>query len=394
MKFLVVLFLSSLLISCNKVNGEMEHISVLSVTDAQNNDVSFLDSIRVVPLETLDSALISTPNLFQYVPEIGKYLIMDNQQIVFVYDKNGKFLSSSMSCRGDGSRQYQVGVDALYNPYEEVFEILDPTRGGIIYQYDLDFDFVGLKKMNRGEDFIVHSFSLIDEDVYSFVPVRFDDNVYIEIMNSSEDKHPVFDKIFCQKDKYVSEVNMMQKDFFLTDTMLYYSPCYMDYHFYSFDLQNKTINPIIKLNLGDDMLEANDLEDMFGAFSGNKYSNLDNLQKRNEYLLSSNYMLPIIRLINDKFVYVHCIKNRKPFHLIYNRISGKKYWITKEAEILLNRCFSLQNNVLYSFVRAHELEKYINESHFKYMSKDNIEILDKVEEEDNPVVIEYHLHEE
>lgn len=53
MKFLVVLFLSSLLISCNKVNGEMEHISVLSVTDTQNNDVSFLDSIRVVPLETL-----------------------------------------------------------------------------------------------------------------------------------------------------------------------------------------------------------------------------------------------------------------------------------------------------------------------------------------------------
>ena len=148
------------------------------------------------------------------------------------------------------------------------------------------------------------------------------------------------------------------------------------------------------MNLGEDMLEANDLEDMFGAFSGNKYSNLDNLQKRNEYLLSSNYMLPIIRLINDKFVYVHCIKNRKPFHLIYNRISGKKFWVTKEADILLNRCFSLQNNVLYSFVRAHELEKYINESHFKYMSKDNIEILDKVEEEDNPVVIEYHLHEE
>ena len=72
----------------------------------------------------------------------------------------------------------------------------------------------------------------------------------------------------------------------------------MDYHFYSFDLQNKKFNPIIKLDLGDDMLEAADLNDMFGNLSKNRYSNMEILQKRNEYLLSSNYMLPIIRLIN------------------------------------------------------------------------------------------------
>jgi len=75
MKFLVVLFLSSLLISCHNANVEIEHVSVLSVKDAQKNDVTFLDSIKVVPLETLDTALISTPNLFQYVPDIDKYII-------------------------------------------------------------------------------------------------------------------------------------------------------------------------------------------------------------------------------------------------------------------------------------------------------------------------------
>ena len=394
MKFLVVLFLSSLLISCHNANVEIEHVSVLSVKDAQKNDVTFLDSIKVVPLETLDTALISTPNLFQYVPEIDKYLFMDNQQIVFVFDKNGDFLSSSMACRGEGPKQYRVGVDALYNPYEEVVEILDPTRGGNIYQYNLNFDFVGCKKMNREKDFVVHSFSLISKDVYSFVPVRFDDNVYIEVLNYGEDNQPIFDSIPTPKDKYVSEVNMMQKDFILTDSMKYYSPCYMDYHFYSFDLQKKTFNPIIKLDLGDDMLEASDLNDMFGDFSKNRYSNMEILQKRNEYLLSSNYMLPIIRLINDKFVYVHCIKNRKPFHFIYNRINGKKYWITKDADIVLNRCFSIQDNVLYTFVRAHELGKYINESHFKYMSKSSREYLERVDEEDNPIIIEYHLNEE
>ena len=248
--------------------------------------------------------------------------------------------------------------------------------------------------MNREKDFVVHSFSLISKDVYSFVPVRFDDNVYIEVLNYGKDNQPIFDSIPTPKDKYVSEVNMMQKDFILTDSMKYYSPCYMDYHFYSFDLQKKTFNPIIKLDLGDDMLEASDLNDMFGDFSKNRYSNMEILQKRNEYLLSSNYMLPIIRLINDKFVYVHCIKNRKPFHLIYNRINGKKYWITKDADIILNRCFSIQDNVLYTFVRAHELGKYINESHFKYMSKSSREYLERVDEEDNPIIIEYHLNEE
>lgn len=50
--------------------------------------------------------------------------------------------------------------------------------------------------------------------------------------------------------------------------------------------------------------------------------------------------------------------------------------------------------MLYTFVRAHELGKYINESHFKYMSKSSREYLERVDEEDNPIIIEYHLNEE
>ena len=394
MKLLAVLILSSLLVSCQMTKDERTELSILSIKDAQKNDVSFIDSIRVVPLETIDTALIRMPKLFQYVPEIDDYLIMDYHQTVFLYDKNGKYWSSSVDCMGNGPKQYQMGIDALYNPYEDVVEICDPRGGGRIYQYDLNFDFVGCKEMNLGTNLMANSFSLIHKDTYSFSPVRFDDKGYIETLHFADSKHTELDTIFCPKDNYVSEVTMMQKEFTSTSKSLYYTPHYMDYHFYTFDMQHKQFHPILKLDFGEDMLVADDLDKKFGALSNDKLENMQNLQQRNEYLLSSNYMLPIIRLINDKFVYVHCIKNSKPFHLIYNRTNGKKYWMTGDADFVLNRCFSLHDNVLYTFINAYELDKYINESHYKYMSEASIEALKRVEEEDNPVVIEYHLHED
>jgi hypothetical protein len=119
--------------------------------------------------------------------------------------------------------------------------------------------------------------------------------------------------------------------------------------------------------------------------------NQDIINRKNTYLLSSDYMLPIIRLINDSYIYIHLISDRKPYDYVYDRSSGKGFLVTPDCPVSFYRCFAMQDNVLYTLLYPYELEKYITEEHRKYMTDDTWNLLRHIEEEDNPVVVEYHL---
>ena len=75
------------LISCtnsDKTNGEL---LIISLDASIKDDMSFLESIEVVPLETLDTALVKTPQSFQPIKaEKGKFLLFDTNQIIFLFD--------------------------------------------------------------------------------------------------------------------------------------------------------------------------------------------------------------------------------------------------------------------------------------------------------------------
>ena len=63
-----------------------------------------IKEIKVIPLETKDSCLISEINILRYTD--NKFFILDSQQgIIFIFDKTGKFLSK-ISHRGTGPEEY------------------------------------------------------------------------------------------------------------------------------------------------------------------------------------------------------------------------------------------------------------------------------------------------
>ena len=91
---------------------------------------------------------------------------------------------------------------------------------------------------------------------------------------------------------------------------------------------------------------------------------------------------------------MHLISNRKPYDYIYDRKHNKGYMITPDCPISFYRCFSLQDNVLYTLLYPYEVEKYLTEKHRKFMTDDTWNKLQNINDEDNPIVVKYHLKKE
>ena len=108
-KLLLYVLFSCVLFSCSE-SMEDRDVQTISIADSQKDDMSFLDSIKIIPLETLDTALIKTPQSFQVLKNEGKYLLFDSNQIVFLFDENGKFISSSQNCRGGRTKGISNGL--------------------------------------------------------------------------------------------------------------------------------------------------------------------------------------------------------------------------------------------------------------------------------------------
>lgn len=385
------------MISCTAKEKAEINIKTIFVENASSNNLDFLDRIEIIPLETTDSALVKTPKIFKYISGMDAFLLMDSQQYIFLFKGDGKYISNSSHCRGNGPKEYSIGADVIYNPYSKSIEIYNPMGDGAILSYDSSFNWLSTRSVKQGSGFVTRSFEALRPNEYALCPTRFEeDNLFIRIDNFVDNnKHKQFD-IKCEDSNYISALSMMQNIFSVTDSAIYYTPDYMDYHFYTYNLDRKKMSPIYKLDFGAYNISKEDLDKQYGKaineLQEDKQKNMEIINQKRDYLLSSNYPLPIIRLISDQYIYVHYIINRKPYHLIYNRKSGKLFRITPNANLNMYRCFFLSKNVLYTILYPHELGKYINESSRKFISPDMLDRIKSIKEEDNPIVIKYILN--
>lgn len=134
-------------ISCTERES---HGNKTNIYYSENEDLpmgNFIDRIEIIPLETDSMNLIDQYHKIEFYDDFGGYLIVDKRQTVYLFTKEGDFISSSRKCRGDGPDQYNILVDAVYNPYNKSIEILNPF--GSIYSYDLSFNFLGKEICKR-----------------------------------------------------------------------------------------------------------------------------------------------------------------------------------------------------------------------------------------------------
>lgn len=389
MKNIILLCFLYFVSSCT--SKSVEHgrwnAEIISVEEALKDDMSFLDSIEIVPLESEEHTLMKEFSRFQYLRKQRMYMIMDSRQYVFLFDENGRYISSSNTCRGEGPHDYLMAIDAAYNPYSDMIEIYSPVGQGIVHRYNLSFNWVENRNLPNEDNFTAMGMDILGENVYAFEPVRNkEEDFTIRLCDYSSSKSPYSEDIPLMEEGYVSTLTMMQKSFSRCDTVVYYTPYYMDYHFYEYDMEQKSLKPIYELNLGDKVTK----EELDKKMEDRRESK-DFLWEKCEYLLSSQCLLPIIRMINDSFVYVCCIQDRKTHHLIHNRKTKKTYFLSPKAPINMHRCYALQDNVLATILFPYELEKYVNGESKMYMSEETLRNLAEVKDEDNPIIIKYYL---
>jgi len=137
----------------------------------------------------------------------------------------------------------------------------------------------------------------------------------------------------------------------------------------------------------------NQIERMTG-FSFEAERNQKNYTKKTELtvisdvLKETSFHIPIVRLINDKYVYLHILTNYKRSNYIYNRKNKKGYYQATDDSFKIYFGLQMDDNVLITMPQAYEIEEYLNKN---YMSQRDIEIMENILEDDNPIIVKYHL---
>jgi hypothetical protein len=277
----------------------------------------------------------------------------------------------------------------VYNPFSKAIELLNPY--GMIYRYDTTFCFMEKISMDQSDLVFSRFFPTgINRYVQTPAVLRNTDAV---LYFCDYEKKTVSPPVNYEED-FISTITMNYDFFFNVDEELFFSPLGIDYHFYRIDPDNQTLSPVIRLDFGNKAIQKEKIKKM-GAYSSksvnrekNRDADIEKMRKVNDYLFTSGYSLPMIKFFNEQYVYVHISENYNKSNFIYNRKTEKSFLHPSGSSFEACPFLALDDNILIALIPPYLLEEYIDR---QYMNEENLMKLDKIEEEDNPVIVKYYL---
>lgn len=380
-----------LLFACNtktEINNDLEIIPVDMAQDVAQNMTEVIEKVELVPLETNPDCLLNGYNKLTYCEELDMYILLDKKLVVSLFSGNGRFISNSKLKQGEGPEEYTRGIDVLYSPFSKSIEILTPY--GVIYRYDTSFRFKEKISLDRN-NIVFSRFMCLGTNRYLMIPV-IRSNKDIALFFCDYTHKTVSDPISCE-DGYIAAIAMNYDFCFFVKDRLFLSPLYLDYNFYEIGVEPQTLTPVVRLDFGDKEVQKNKMEDMFGKLSDKSegkddvVSNYKVQDDTKKHLLKSDYPLPLIKCLNDKYLYLHMLHNNKRSNFIYNRQTRKSFLQTSDSSFELF-CWGMYDNVLVALLNPYELEKYIDR---KCMTEEELRKMSEIKEDDNPIIVKYYL---
>ena len=175
MKYILLFAFLVLYCSCTQKRIAPEEVESLIIADAKKNNLSFLQKIEIIPLETDTNSLVKNVDKFQYIKELNAFMILDSRQFVFLFDSKGRLISNSSKKWGEGPTDYYMAVDVDYNPYSKTIDLLNPNALGEIISYDTTFQWKGKHKLDQQISSI--SFTAIGDKKYALMPAIYKNNL-------------------------------------------------------------------------------------------------------------------------------------------------------------------------------------------------------------------------
>lgn len=388
----IILSLCLLFISCNEQKIQDTNITSISIDLEECKDLkleNFVEKMEIIPLETDSFCLLDQYDKITYYEDIETYLIIDRQQIVSLFDKNGEFIANSSTCRGKGPKEYEILVDAIYNPYSKHIEVLNPY--GTIYSFDMNFKFQNKRILENKEAHIFSKFYPLNENEYILIPTTL--GAKDAIFCFCDYKQQKISAITSYEKDFICGLTMNYNPFFKENDILYCAPLCLNYFIYQIDTFQKNLIPCLELSLGKQTITKQMISHL-GDIS-NKKTDRKNLEKTintmgeiNSFLLNSEYPIPVIKLINESYVYLYMIRNKNRETVIYDRKNKRSFYQTNKNKKRMNFCIHLNDNVLTSIIQPYEIDKYVDEN---LLNEEEKQKLLSIKEDNNPIIIKYWI---
>ena len=219
-----------MIVHCSK--NQSSESFVVNLADTLNIPMSdWFSSIEIIPLETLESSLLSECTQIEYYHQ--RYYIYDRrQQAVFVFDTTGKFLFNTLSSKGRGPKQYITNMGIAINRVTGNLEILDGFARTIRI-FDKDGSFV--KDFGFPEDILpIDEFQSLSIEHYLFYSKSSEENresIYVYDANQQK----VVKKMLMTNSYEDYFVSTASNAFYWIDSTLRFSHTYANNDVYRID---------------------------------------------------------------------------------------------------------------------------------------------------------------
>ena len=336
------------------------------------------ESVELIPLEYQEQkSYPSTVNILSVQDSL--FIVSDNKNLIHVFDKEGKYISSSADKQGEGPGEFSIMNSFTYNPSSQEIAILTPFK---IMEYDKFFNFIkeypvpSRIKSEKQSELLFNNIELISDDYILFTNSR--DGESLRFMKFNKESHKTEDEIE-YRDKIFGFGSFQNKNFYNIDSQsAIFIPTALSNEIFVYDSKENTLTPIISFTLGEKGLKPHDIS-----------SNKEITEIAQEYLRSEKEV--VVRILPDIKNIIFMTKrggNLKTFaNYVVNRETGdiREIPIFKNTEMISPMFQDINSDYAYAI-----MEKEV-------LMESPILVLDKVEdlnsiEDESLVVLQYKFH--
>ena len=370
-KNIVVIFVSLVIMSCHDSNLKSAKTVIPILTNKTSNYKDIIARQEIIGLSNNNDSYMAKLDRVQVYDNY--FVFRDNKDVIYVFDKNGHFVSNSKNVQGKGKGEYYICLAYSYNKYSHNIEIVVPD--GIMI-YDINFHFIGKnrfndKKMESCMFNYIYEFG-VDRHLL-FCPQENTDGSKYYVYDSKQQKM-ILSKEYPIECKYIT----MQEQCISNNNFIAF-PC-MNYTFYEINTGDYEYNALITFNFGDKKLQEDEYNDK---------KTKDRIQSD---LIKSTKSLPLrtFRSGNELAMLIKEGPMRKDFKTAFINIKTKECKILKHEDG--NKKFPIMDffadGIVYACVSAEELKSYVDESLLDAESKVTYEARS---ENSNYYVLKYYL---
>ena len=345
----------------------------------------YFEHIELIPLETNDDVLMGKAYMVTFY--LNSYYFFDvQQQIVYVFDDAGKFVSK-IAKRGQGPGEYGRIEDLTINPFTGTINLLEPF--GRLHIYDLSGNHIKSVRVTDDEVLAVHYLRALNENTYVFLSMFHSSKILYYDIEEMKILHQEYEEC-----PFAARFNKAMNPFYEYHGKWYF------YRYFDRETYEIGQDSLIKAYSWDFGEHNYDIGKMF--FPETTFRDVNTLvdeARRFPYRIR-------IQGQNNKYVMAQiCLKNEARANLLdrsapdnevyanlmYDKSTQECKFIEHFIELVEFRPYMVTNEYILNFCNHGELEKYVTREMLDETSRQKFDDLMNTKEEENQIIIKYYL---